>query len=46
VATGGAFKEEINIERKKAQLNQQYYINAYYKDELVAQYKIIEGVYN
>jgi hypothetical protein len=46
VAPGGAFKEEINIERKKAQLNQQYYINAYYKDELVAQYKIIEGVYN
>jgi hypothetical protein len=46
VAPGGEFKEEINIERKQAQVGQQYYINAYYRKELVAQYKIIEGIYN
>jgi hypothetical protein len=41
---GGFFNEEIIIDRKKVIINSQYYINVYYKGELVLQYKIIEGI--
>jgi hypothetical protein len=46
LAPGGLFKEEISIERQEAKVNLQYYINALYKGEIVAQYKIMEGMYN
>lgn len=46
VAPGGLFQEEIHIDRMQAKVSQQYYVNAYYKEEIVAQYKIIEGIYN
>ena len=38
------FQEEILIDRKKVIVNSPYYINVYYKGELVSQYKIIEGL--
>jgi len=46
LAPGEFFNEEISIDRKQAIVNFQYYINAYYKGELVLQYKIIEGLYD
>ena len=45
MAPGQIYKEEIYIDRKKVNVDFQYYINAYYKGELVSQYKIIEGLY-
>lgn len=43
---GEFYQKEIAIDRKEIDLQSQYYINAYYDGDLVAQYKIIEGIYD
>jgi hypothetical protein len=42
LSPGNVYSEEIIINRQEANANGQFYINAYYKGELVSQYKIIE----
>lgn len=45
LASGEIYQKDIEIDRRDVKVQFQYYINAYYDRELVAQYKIIEGIY-
>lgn|GEM_PF-5966304 len=46
ISQRGIYQKEIEIDRKEIDIQFQYYINAYYNGEVVAQYKIIEGIYD
>ncbi|WP_158309027.1 hypothetical protein [Desulfosporosinus orientis] len=44
LSKGDIFEKQIEIDRKNLDIAFQYYINIYYNDEIVAQYKVIEGI--
>jgi hypothetical protein len=46
LAEGEIFQKQIEIDRENLDIAFQYYINIYYNEEIVAQYKIIEGIYD
>lgn len=46
LARGEIYQQDIVIDRNNLDIEFQYYINTYYNGELVAQYKIIDGIYN